>query len=271
MLGILMTFSVIVCAIFFHELGHFIAMKRNGIKVLEFSLGFGPRIFSRQGKDGTVYSLRALPLGGFVVSENSGSASLAEITPWVKFKVAIAGPMMNALLSMVALIILTLIHPDFPLLRHPLIVWLPEDIRPVVMIITFSFGVTIITPPLFFYLVFTKFMTLLSGLAGPIGLFQLGSHLGSSGSGSLFGFFLVTLWFTWFINVGIGGFNLMPLHPLDGGLCLKALIEKIGVRRDSRIFSWFNYITVAAMIVLIIVVCTVDIMRLIGFLPALLS
>lgn len=50
----------------FHEYGHFQAAKLQGIKVKEYSIGFGPIIFSREGADGTTFTLRLLPLGGFV-------------------------------------------------------------------------------------------------------------------------------------------------------------------------------------------------------------
>jgi len=50
--------------IFVHEYGHYLAARRNGIKVLELSLGFGPRLLG-WSKDGTDYSLRAIPLGGY--------------------------------------------------------------------------------------------------------------------------------------------------------------------------------------------------------------
>ena len=48
-----------------HELGHFIMAKVNGIKVEEFSIGMGPEIFSKKGKE-TQYSLRLFPIGGYV-------------------------------------------------------------------------------------------------------------------------------------------------------------------------------------------------------------
>ena len=48
-----------------HELGHFIMAKANGIKVEEFSIGMGPEIFSKKGKE-TQYSLRLFPIGGYV-------------------------------------------------------------------------------------------------------------------------------------------------------------------------------------------------------------
>lgn len=56
-------FSVVVVI---HELGHFYFAKRSGILVREFSIGFGPKIFSHQDKAGTAYTLRLLPLGGYV-------------------------------------------------------------------------------------------------------------------------------------------------------------------------------------------------------------
>ena len=54
-------FSVIVI---FHELGHFLLAKKNGIDVDEFAIGMGPAIYSREYK-GTKYSVRILPIGGF--------------------------------------------------------------------------------------------------------------------------------------------------------------------------------------------------------------
>jgi regulator of sigma E protease len=51
--------------IFFHELGHFLAAKRADIKVEEFAIGMGPKVFSKQ-KGETLYSFRLLPLGGFI-------------------------------------------------------------------------------------------------------------------------------------------------------------------------------------------------------------
>ena len=53
-------------SIFVHELGHFLAARRRGVKVTRFSIGFGPAIWSRTGKDGVEYRLAWFPLGGFV-------------------------------------------------------------------------------------------------------------------------------------------------------------------------------------------------------------
>lgn len=55
-----------------HEFGHFFFAKRSGILVREFAIGMGPKIFYHQGKDGTAYTVRLLPLGGYVRMAGAG-------------------------------------------------------------------------------------------------------------------------------------------------------------------------------------------------------
>ena len=63
----IITFLLIFCVIVvFHEFGHFFFAKRSGILVREFAIGMGPKIFAHIGKDGTAYTIRLLPLGGYV-------------------------------------------------------------------------------------------------------------------------------------------------------------------------------------------------------------
>ena len=63
----IITFLLIFCVnVVFHEFGHFFFAKRSGILVREFAIGMGPKIFAHTGKDGTVYTIRILPLGGYV-------------------------------------------------------------------------------------------------------------------------------------------------------------------------------------------------------------
>jgi regulator of sigma E protease len=96
--------------IFVHELGHFLAAKRVGIRVLKFQLGFNPTILSvRRGE--TEYSIGALPLGGYV--KMAGDSPEQELTgrsdeflsksKWERFQVLIMGPVMNLLLAVVVL------------------------------------------------------------------------------------------------------------------------------------------------------------------------
>ncbi|MBR2021991.1 MAG: site-2 protease family protein [Clostridia bacterium] len=103
--GILM-FGVLI---FIHEFGHFIAAKKCGVGIYEFAIGMGPKIFSRVGKDGVKYSLRLLPIGGFVSmhgeddDENAQNeeTSLAKKPIWQRFIVISAGAVMNIILGLV--------------------------------------------------------------------------------------------------------------------------------------------------------------------------
>ena len=89
-----------------HELGHFIAARRAGVKVEEFGLGFPPRVFGiKRGE--TVYSINAIPAGAFVKSagENDPSVpgSLASKGSWSRLAVYAAGPVANIFLAFILL------------------------------------------------------------------------------------------------------------------------------------------------------------------------
>jgi regulator of sigma E protease len=94
--------------IFVHELGHFVMARRVGIRVLKFSLGFGPRLIGFKRGD-TEYVISAIPLGGYVkmAGENpddprSGKDDeFLSKTKWQRFQVLIMGPLMNLILAVV--------------------------------------------------------------------------------------------------------------------------------------------------------------------------
>ena len=94
--------------IFVHELGHFLMARRLGVRVLTFSLGFGPKILKVQRGD-TEYCVSAIPLGGYVkmAGENSEdqltgrSDEFLSKTKWERFQVLVMGPVMNVVLAIV--------------------------------------------------------------------------------------------------------------------------------------------------------------------------
>ncbi len=96
--------------IFVHELGHFLAARRHGVRVLTFSLGFGPKILKVTRGD-TEYCISAIPLGGYVkmAGENpedprSGQPDeFLSKTKWQRFQILFAGPAMNIILAVVVL------------------------------------------------------------------------------------------------------------------------------------------------------------------------
>lgn len=90
--------------IFIHELGHFLVAKRVGIRVLEFALGMGPKLFGFQ-KGETLYSLRLFPIGGFVRMAGMEPQDLDDErgfnkkSVWQRMAVISAGPAMNLVLA----------------------------------------------------------------------------------------------------------------------------------------------------------------------------
>lgn len=87
-----------------HELGHFWVARRFGIRVLRFSIGFGPALWRHIGRDKTEYVLSALPLGGYVmllneresaVSAEDAPYSFTRKPPWQRILVLLAGPAFN--------------------------------------------------------------------------------------------------------------------------------------------------------------------------------
>jgi regulator of sigma E protease len=94
--------------IFVHELGHFLAARRLGVRVLTFSLGFGPKVLKFTRGD-TEYCISAIPLGGYVKmagespdDPRSGAPDeFLSKTKWERFQILIMGPVMNIVLAVV--------------------------------------------------------------------------------------------------------------------------------------------------------------------------
>ena len=110
-LMIVVAVLVLGAVIFVHELGHFIAAKKSGIKVNEFAMGMGPKLFSiKRGE--TAYSLRLFPIGGFVSmegedEESSDERGFQQASIPKRLLVTVAGAVMNFVLGFLALVVLT--------------------------------------------------------------------------------------------------------------------------------------------------------------------
>jgi regulator of sigma E protease len=96
--------------IFVHELGHFLMARRIGVRVLTFSLGFGPKLVGFRRGD-TEYRISAVPLGGYVkmAGENPDDArtgasdEFLSKSKWQRFQVLVMGPLMNLALAIVVM------------------------------------------------------------------------------------------------------------------------------------------------------------------------
>jgi regulator of sigma E protease len=109
--------------IFVHELGHFIMARRIGVRVLTFSLGFGPKIVSFRRGD-TEYCISVIPLGGYVkmageTSEDARTGAPDEFlskTKWQRFQVLVMGPVMN--LALAVLVMAAVVYQGSPVAAY---------------------------------------------------------------------------------------------------------------------------------------------------------
>ncbi len=111
---------VLTIVVFFHELGHFLIARWNGVGVVKFAIGFGPDLFKFKDKHGTIWALSAIPLGGYVKFIDDANAAsmpgrLDELKAqghneddffstkklWQRAAVVAAGPLANFILAIV--------------------------------------------------------------------------------------------------------------------------------------------------------------------------
>ena len=106
--GFIVALGILVAV---HEFGHFWVARKLGVRVLRFSVGFGSAIWSRTARDGTVYAVGAIPLGGYVkmLDENEGEVAAEELPRafnrqplWKRVLIVMAGPMFNFFFAIAA-------------------------------------------------------------------------------------------------------------------------------------------------------------------------
>jgi len=101
---------VLGLAVFMHEMGHFLAAKALGVRVLEFAFGFPPKLVTLFERNGTQYNICALPIGGYVKlagmepGEEAGPDGFNSKPPWMRMIVYFAGPFMNFVLAAIIFI-----------------------------------------------------------------------------------------------------------------------------------------------------------------------
>lgn len=110
-LSVFLAILILLAMICVHEFGHFLAGRALGFKINEFAVGFGPKLFKRMGKKhGTLFSVRAVPLGGFCAfqgedDEQDDPASFNNKKPWQRIIVLVSGALMNYLLALILIIV----------------------------------------------------------------------------------------------------------------------------------------------------------------------
>src|SRR5581483_7014251 len=135
-ISVLAMAAVLGFMILIHEFGHYAAAKFFGVRVEVFSIGFGTRLLGfRKGE--TDYRISAIPLGGYVkmsgenpMDERTGDPKEFLSHPrWQRFVIAFAGPAMNILLAIVLLMVVYMVHYEYPVyLDKPAVVaWVKQD------------------------------------------------------------------------------------------------------------------------------------------------
>lgn len=118
-INVIISLIVFGLIIFFHELGHFIFAKSNGIYVNEFAVGMGPTLFSFRKKE-TKYALKLIPMGGYCMmlgedEEVEDEHSFSSKSVWARLSVVVAGPIFNFILAFIlSMILIASIGYDIP-------------------------------------------------------------------------------------------------------------------------------------------------------------
>lgn len=115
MLTAIVTIIIFLVLISLHEFGHFIMAKLSGVSVLEFSVGMGPAIFKKQGRE-TLYSVRVFPVGGYCKLEGEDVKSddpkaFCNQKLFKRFLVVVSGAVFNIILGFFLFVIITAIQP----------------------------------------------------------------------------------------------------------------------------------------------------------------
>jgi regulator of sigma E protease len=252
MINLLIVLLGIAAIVAIHEACHMIVSKLFGVKILKFSIGFGPVIFSKKIGD-TVYQLAALPLGGYVLpagedpesNEPNGFFSLA----WYKRAlIALAGPVANLILGFVMILGLLVFCKGWPIWEG-----LGRAYTICSMVITetlkWIFGISSQYA--------TEGGSKMAQLSGPI---MVGKILLTSLKDGFVQFFFILA----VISLSLGLFNLFPIPGLDGGHVFLYTIEGIiGRKLPAKVYIYWGIFGLILLGLLMLFMCGMDISRLV--------
>ncbi|MDB4893905.1 MAG: peptidase [Firmicutes bacterium] len=199
-----------------HEAGHYLAARWNGIAVAEFAIGWGPRIWGFEA-GGTVWNLRAIPLGGYVRWHEEGAQAFAQAPVRARFWALVSGPLANLLLTWLALLVLF----------GPVLGWGWAAVPMSLKIIGMQTS---------------EWLTAIGGLfhgagvnlQGPVGIAHMAAQQAALGPEQL-------LFFASFLSLNLALFNLLPFPALDGGrLCFLGLERIRRQALDPHVEGWIH-------------------------------
>jgi len=245
-ISFIMVFSLVVLV---HELGHFLAARRAGVKVYEFSIGFpfSPRVLTLFRHKETEFTLRLLPLGGFVSFSKDGDEGADDLFGTSYYNRALI--MSAGSLSNIAFAFLIFV-PVFMFGKHiPFIEAVLSSFKTVWAILS---GTVVV--------IFNIFSGngSMEGLSGPVGIAAIAGQAASKGLLSL-------AYFTGILSMSLGVMNLIPFPALDGGQLFMLVIEALRKKPLSlKTYQTVNLIGLSLFLILTVLVTYKDITKLIA-------
>jgi regulator of sigma E protease len=250
MIAALLTFIIVFTLIVVvHEYGHFLAARKSGIKVYEFSIGFpfSPRLVTLFRHKETAFTVRLLPIGGFVSFSQEGNEDATELFGASHNKRALvlsAGSLFNILFAFIIFV------PVFIIGKH---LNLPDAISlsaKTVWEIVSETGMFILN-------IFAGHGTM-EGVSGPVGIAAMAGQAASKGILSL-------VYFTGVLSMSLGIMNLLPLPALDGGHLIMLFIESVRKKPLSpKTYQAVTLVGLSLFLVLTVAVTYKDISNLIA-------
>lgn len=196
-LGILFLLSFLILL---HEVGHLVAAKIVGIPVAEFSVGLGPKVWTWRWR-GTDYSLRALPLGGFVLPAVAEESDFRRIALRRRIAFFLGGPLANLATALPLFAVLN--GTQRGLSFHGLFV------APWSQLATACWNTLALIPKMF---------AQPESLSGVVGIVVEGARISEGG---------MVLQFAILLSVSLAVLNLLPIPILDGGQILMSTLEHL--------------------------------------------
>ncbi len=243
-ISFLIVFTMVVLV---HELGHFLTARKAGVKVHEFSIGFPftPKIVTLFRHQETEFTLRLLPLGGFVSFSREGdeeAQDLFGVSSWNRALILSAGSLFNIGFAFLIFILVFAAGKHLPLVQATL-----SSVKTVWSAIEGTIGFLVKT--------FSGHGSW-EGLAGPVGIAALAGKAAAKG-------LLNIMYFTGMLSLSLGIMNLIPFPALDGGQLVMLLIETIRKKPLSvKTYQAVNLVGFALFILLSMLVTYKDVVRL---------
>ncbi len=248
-ISLLAFITVFTLVVVVHEFGHFLTARRAGIKVHECSIGFpfSPRLFTLFRNKETAFTVRLLPVGGFVSFSQDGeedSTALFEASNNKRALVLSAGSLFNIVFAFVVFI------PIFVMGRH-------LNVSDAIMLSGNTVWEILSGTIMFLVNALTGHGTM-DGVSGPVGIAAMAGKAAGKGVLSL-------LYFTGVLSMSLGIMNLLPLPALDGGHLIMLFVESVRRRPISpKVYQAVTLVGLSIFLVLTVAVTYKDIAKLVA-------